>query len=89
HAPSPTRFAAAYRARRERLEAGDLAGWERESFELARGYAYGRLPGFACARAADGVVDLPPWYADGAAEIVEERLARAGIRLAAVLRATL
>ena len=71
------------------LEAGDAAAWQQESYALARSYAYGRLPGFACGHGPAGVVDLPPAYADGAAAIVEERLARAGIRLAAVLRATL
>jgi hypothetical protein len=83
------RLVAEHRANLARLEAGDVAGWEQESYELARSYAYGRLPGFACDRPARGVIDLPPAYSDGAAEIVEERLARAGIRLAAVLRATL
>ncbi len=83
------RLVAEHRASLAKLEAGDLAAWEQESYDLARGYAYGRLPGFACERSPAGVVDLPPAYADGAAEIVAERLARAGIRLAAVLRATL
>ena len=54
-----------------------------------RSYAYGRLPGFACGRRIEGVVDLPRAYSDGAAEIAGERLARAGIHLAAVLRAAL
>ncbi|HUO79259.1 MAG TPA: S1/P1 nuclease [Steroidobacteraceae bacterium] len=77
------------RASLGRLEAGSFASWEQESYDLARSYAYGRLPGFRCGRELGGVADLPPAYADGAAEIVEERLARAGIRLAALLRATL
>ncbi len=83
------RLVAEHRAVLGRLEAGDFAAWEQESYALARSYAYGRFPGFACGRTLSGVVDLPPAYSDGAAEIVEERLARAGIRLAAVLRATL
>ena len=83
------RLVAAHRGSLARLEAGDLADWEQESYDLARDYAYGRLPGFACDRAAAGVVDLPAAYSDGAAEIVAERLARAGVRLAAVLRAAL
>jgi hypothetical protein len=83
------RLVAEHRAALPRLEAGGFAAWEQESYELARSYAYGRLPGFACGRTAAAVVDLPRWYADGAAEIVAERLARAGIRLAAVLRTTL
>ena len=83
------RLIAEHRTTQGRLEGGDRAGWELESYELARSYVYGRLPGFACGRLPAGVVDLPPAYSDGAAEIVEERLARAGIRLAALLRATL
>lgn len=78
-----------HRATLARIEQGDFAAWEAESTDLARTYAYGRLPGFACRRAVAGTVDLPPKYSDGAAEIVAERLARAGIRLAAVLRAAL
>jgi hypothetical protein len=83
------RLIAEHRATQTRLESGDRASWEQESYELARSYAYGRLPGFACGRAPEGVVELPPAYSDGAAQIVEERLARAGIRLAKVLRETL
>ena len=78
-----------HRADLVRLESGSLEDWEAESYELARTYAYGRLPGFACARAASELVELSPRYADGAAEIAAERLARAGIRLAAVLRSAL
>jgi hypothetical protein len=80
------RLLAEHRATLGRLEGGSVASWEQESYELARRYAYGRLPGFACGRAPPGIVDLPPAYSDGAARIVAERLARAGIRLAAVLR---
>ena len=83
------RLVGEHRATLARLAAGDRASWEAESYELARSYVYGRLPGFACGRRIEGVVDLPRAYSDGAAEIVEERLARAGIRLAATLRAAL
>ena len=83
------RLVAEHRADLARLESGTLEEWQAESYELARTYAYGRLPGFACARAESGLVELPARYADGAAEIAAERLARAGIRLAAVLRAAL
>jgi S1/P1 Nuclease len=80
------RLVGEHRALRDRIVAGGTAAWAQESYDLARSYAYGRLPGFACGRAPPAVVDLPPAYSDGAAEIVAERLARAGIRLAAVLR---
>ena len=64
-------------------------GWIGESYGIAREYVYGRLPGFACDTLPAGPVRLSAEYADGARRIVAERLARAGIRLAAVLRATL
>lgn len=83
------RLVAAHRAARARLEAGSIGDWMQESYELARRDAYGRLPGFACGATEDRVLSLPADYSDRAADIVAERLARAGIRLAAVLRATL
>jgi hypothetical protein len=83
------RLLAEHRATRSQIEAGSVTSWEQESYALARSYAYGRLPGFACGRVPPGVVDLPPAYSDGAAEIAAERLVRAGIRLAAVLRKSL
>ena len=83
------RLVAEHRADLARLESGSLEEWQAESYELARTYAYGRLPGFQCARAEVELVELPARYADGAAEIAAERLARAGIRLAAVLRSAL
>jgi hypothetical protein len=83
------RLAAEHRGARSQIESGDLADWMQESYLLARDYAYGRLPGFVCGEAPRSVLQLPVEYSDGAADIVSEQLARAGIRLAAVLRATL
>jgi S1/P1 Nuclease len=80
---------AAYAASRAQLDAGDFASWTAQSHRLARDYAYGRLPAFACGASATGVVHLSESYADGAARIVREQLARAGYRLAAVLNAAL
>jgi len=77
------------RADLPRLERGGFAAWMGESYAIARDYAYGRLPDFACGAEFQGTVRLPSAYVEGAKPIVEERLARAGIRLAAVLRATL
>ena len=79
------RLRAEHRDRRAAIEAGTLADWMRESHALARAYAYGRLPGFACAP-LPAVLALPAEYVDGAVDIAGERLARAGIRLAAVLK---
>ena len=80
---------AEHRSRIGSLQSGELRDWMDESTAIARDYAYGRLPGFACGAQLPPVVQLPPRYADGAAGIVRERLARAGIRLAGVLNATL
>ena len=80
---------AAYGPARAAIEAGDFAAWTAESHRLARDYAYGRLPEFACGASTTGVVHLSESYADGAARVVREQLARAGYRLAAVLNATL
>jgi hypothetical protein len=77
------------RAQLSRIERGGFAAWMGESYAIAHDYAYGRLPGFACGRDFTMTVRLSTAYVDGARPIVEERLARAGIRLAAVLRATL
>lgn len=86
-------FAAAlvaeHRADARRLAAGGFADWMHESFALARNDAYGHLPGFACGGPPAGVVQLPPDYSDEGAQIVREQLARAGIRLAAVLEQSL
>ena len=71
------------------IQAGELRDWMDESTAIARDYVYGRLPGFACGAALPPVVQLPPEYADGAAGIVRERLALAGIRLAGVLNSVL
>jgi hypothetical protein len=83
------RLVAEHRATRARIEAGDFANWLQESYRLAHDYAYGRLPEFACGAPSRSVLRLSAEYSDGAAEIVSEQLARAGIRLAAVLRAAL
>jgi hypothetical protein len=83
------RLVETHRSDLARLERGGFAAWQAESYGLARDYVYGRLPGFACGATMRGPVRLPTAYVEGARPIVEERLARAGIRLAAVLRASL
>jgi hypothetical protein len=79
----------ARRPKLRELEAGSLASWEAESHKIAEDYAYGRLPGFACRASTDEIIPLPVAYSDGAAQIVSDRMALAGIRLAAVLRSVL
>ncbi len=83
------RLVETYRIERAALERGGVDAWLGESYSIARDYTYGHLPGFACGTAASVPVRISSEYAAGARLIVEERLARAGIRLAAVLRTTL
>lgn len=78
-----------HRDDRNIIKAGDVASWMQESYEIAVTDSYGRLPAFGCGVRPEGVVQLPVAYSDRAAGIVGERLAFAGIRLAAVLCATL
>jgi hypothetical protein len=75
-------------ARRE-AQAGDLSRWMAESHQIAREFVYGRLPGFDCDHPSPALVTLPNSYLDAASSIVRDRLAAAGVRLAAVLRAAL
>ncbi len=79
----------ARRPKLRELEAGSFASWEAESHKIAGDYAYGRLPGFACRASTEAIIPLPVAYSDGAAQIVSDRMALAGIRLAAVLRSAL
>ena len=80
---------AEYAPSRQQISRGTLSEWMEESWRLAHDYAFGRLPGFACGATDPKIVRLEDAYADGAARIVREQLARAGIRLAAELKATL
>ena len=80
---------AEYSSARPRIASGSVVDWMDESWHLAHDYAFGRLPGFSCGAADPKFVRLGADYADGAAPIVREQLARAGIRLAAELQATL
>jgi len=60
---------------------GSALDWANESYRIAAGVIYKRLPG------ADGV--LPISYAADMLPIVNERLQRAGVRLAKILNAAL
>jgi S1/P1 Nuclease len=84
-----SRLIAEHRADRSRIEAGTPADWMAESHAIARDFAYGQLPGFACGERGPRSVALPERYQVEATRIVRERLADAGIRLAVVLRAAL
>jgi hypothetical protein len=80
-----------YAARAPEWSAGkfDLAklqAWITESHQLAKTVVYGKLPGFACgADMEERRLTLSEAYLRQTGPIVEEQLARAGYRLAAVL----
>jgi hypothetical protein len=79
---------AEHRRDRSRIESGTFQDWINESNNLARRVAYGHLPGFSCGHSVgdDEPVELPIAYGIEGANLVRERLAVAGFRLAAVLR---
>ncbi|MBT9445624.1 MAG: S1/P1 nuclease [Hyphomonadaceae bacterium] len=86
------------RADIERLVDGNLRRWSafapdrwaRESHALAVREAYGRLPAPMSPNAPPSVlVEIDPAYVDGAVPVVKEQLARAAVRTAAALNATL
>jgi S1/P1 Nuclease len=77
-------------AQKAQWEQGSIADWMRESHEIARDFVYPALPaGFACGRKIDGVVAIGDDYYARAAPIVEERIRKAGIRLARVINETI
>jgi hypothetical protein len=68
-----------------KMQEGAPVDWTWESFGLARDHAYGKLP----PPGADGAYVLPPDYTTNAIETVRLQLARAGVRLAAILNKAL
>lgn len=66
----------------------DIPGWASESHHLARNVAYA-YTGFACDRAAPGIVILDAAYVDEAVDIVRLRVLLAGARLAALVNRAL
>ena len=87
--PDPARAEARLRglmrARAKAWSGGEVDNWVGESFRLAKGYAYARLPDPpACGKLA-GRQRLPASYLKDAAPIVRAQLAKAALRLAKVL----
>jgi hypothetical protein len=64
-----------------KMSEGAPKDWALEAFGVARDHAYGKLP----AKKPDGSYELPPDYVTDAIEAMRLQLARAGVRLAAVL----
>jgi hypothetical protein len=67
------------------MSAGTPADWTKEAFALAKDTAYGKLP----AKKPDGSYELSPDYVTGAIEAIRVQMARAGVRLAAVINRAL
>ena len=69
---------------------GDVDDWVAESHDVALHTVYGALPAPpACAKLPDRPEPLGPGYFAAAVPVVRTQLARAGVRLAAVLDASL
>ena len=68
----------------EHYQRGNAADWRNESNMIARGVAYGQLPGFSC-----GIhlmtTRITPDYSYHARNIVQEQMLKAGARMAWVL----
>jgi hypothetical protein len=69
----------------DKMSAGTPHDWALESFTLAKEHAYGKLP----AKKPDGSYELPPDYITDGIETARLQLARAGVRLAALLNRAL
>jgi hypothetical protein len=78
-----------YQAHLRDWQRGTVAGWAQQSHELAVAHAYGDLPGFACRHANQQTIMLTERYLQNARQYLPEQLTRAGVRIAAVLNATL
>jgi len=74
-----------YQQRFMSWQQGDPERWAAETHELGVREVYGALPGFACERRQDRTVTLPRTYVQRAEEYLPEQLAKAGVRIAAVL----
>lgn len=72
------------------LQSGNVRDWIQESHQIAIDTVYGKLPGFACnldMTATD--IELPAEYKTNGQQIVVERIAAAGARIAWLINRTL
>lgn len=90
---SPREAADAWRAQYARELSGyalaDAKAWMAESYGVAREFAYGGLPGFACDTPPRAPVVLPAAYVERATRLMPLLLTKAGVRIASVLNAAL
>jgi hypothetical protein len=81
-----------YADRQSAWAKGSTESWAAETYRIGRDSAYFSLPGFSCSlpgKHSNDAVVLSPEYVESARKIAAEQLAKAGVRLAAVLNATL
>lgn len=76
-------------AERAAWRAGDVSAWLEESHALARGEAYGALPGWRCGAEAAAPAPLDEAYLLQARARVRQQLVKAAVRLADLLNRTL
>lgn len=78
-----------YEARVEDWQHGGLNNWADETYALAVRETYRTLPHFACNTHEPAAVELPVTYLQRARDYLPEQLAKAGVRIAAVLNQAL
>jgi len=77
-----------YRAQQAMWQQGTITDWAQESHWLGTKDIYSPLPNFACTQVDSRTITLPQSYVDHARKMVSEQLAKAGMRIAALLNAT-
>lgn len=80
-----------YRGEISRWQQGDMTRWANESYMIGKQDVYTQLPQFSCNLRDNraGTITLSPAYLQRARKDIEVQLTRAGVRIAAVLNATL
>jgi hypothetical protein len=78
-----------YQSQLEDWQRGKISDWAQQSHELAVTHTYGSLPGFACNRRSGHTIVLTNAYLQDVRRYLPEQLTKAGVRIAAVLNATL
>ncbi len=77
-----------YQAQLASWRQGDVKDWAEQTHQLAVARVYDALPGFACGITREQTITLPVQYVEDARRYLPEQLAKAGVRIAALLNAT-
>ncbi len=78
-----------YRNQIPTWQKGNVKQWSDETYGIAKEFAYGALPHYACNWDAPDVGEIPQSYVDRAESIIPTQLAKAAARIAVVLNAAL